>query len=150
MIETVFVIVMLSVLAGLALIAFLIFTFRDVIFYGFEVIAYLAVAAIKTVIQGAAALVEWVDEQLGDFEIAEEPLARGLLIGAVGLLVGVGLVSLLAMVRHQPWVIVTLAASVAVGVTVGFLADPDRDWSIGPFPSFPRRGGGGPKLPINL
>jgi hypothetical protein len=149
MIEAVFVIVMLSVLAGLGLIGFVIWTFRDAIFYCFEVVAYILVAAVKTVIQAAVALVQWVDEQFDDLQIADEPLARGLIVGSVGLLVGVTLVALLAMVRNQPWVIVTLAASVAVGVAVGFLADPDRDWSIGPFPSFPRRGGG-PKLPLNL
>jgi hypothetical protein len=149
MLETIFVIVMLSVLAGLALLAFLIFTFRDAIFYAFEVAAYVLLAAAKALIQGAVALVEWVDEQFDDLEIADEPLARGLLIGGVGLLVGVGLVALLAMILNQPWVIITLAASVAGGVGLGLLADPERDWSIGPFPSFPRRGGG-PTLSINL
>ncbi len=150
MIETVFVIVMLSVLVGLGLVGFLLWTFRDAIFYCFEVVAYALQALVKSLIQGAVAIVEWVDEQFGDLEIADEPLARGLIMGAVGLLIGVGLVMLLAMVRNQPWVIVTFVATVGVGIGLGLLADPERDWTIGPLPVPPWREGGEPKLPLNL
>ena len=66
MIETVFVIVMLSVLAGLGLVGFLLWTFRDAIFYSFEVVAYVLQALVKACIQGAVAIVEWVDEQFDD------------------------------------------------------------------------------------
>jgi hypothetical protein len=150
MIETVFVIVMLSVLAGLALIAFLIWTFRDGILYLFEILGYVLQSVGKVVVQGAVELLQALDELLVDFDIADQPMLRLIVIGVVGLGVGVGIVALLAMVLGTPWVIITLTLATAIGMAVGLIADPDKDWSIGPFPSFPRRGGGGPKLPLNL
>lgn len=150
MIETAFLIVTLLLLGGLALVGFLIWTFRDAILYGLEIVVYGLQAGVRLCIQGAVFIVEWVDEQFEDLELADDPLARGLIMGAVGLVVGVGLVSLLAMVRNQPWVIVTFAATVGLGIGLGWFADPEHDWSIGPLPSFPWRGGEEPKLPLNL
>lgn len=150
MIETVFVIVMLAILAGLALIAFLIWILRDTILYALEVLVYSLQAAVRLCIQGAVYTVEWVDEQFEDLELANDPLARGLIMGTEGLLLGVGIVSLMAMVSNQPWVILIFSATVGLGIGLGLIADPDHDWSIGPLPSFPRRDGGEPKLPLNL
>jgi hypothetical protein len=149
MFELVFGVVVLSVLAALAAIVFLVWIFRDAIYYVFEVVAYLLQALVKVAIQGAVAVVEWVDEWAEDFEIAADPLARGLVMGVVGLLAAVGLVQLLALLRNQPWVIVTFVVTVGVGLALGLAADPDRDWSPGPFPRF-GDGGGTPKLPLNL
>lgn len=129
MFELVFSVVVLSVLAGLALIAFLIWLFRDAIYYAFEVVAYLFQALIKLAIQSAVAIVECVDAWAEDFEIAADPLARGLVMGVVGLLAAVGLVQLLALLRNEPWVILTFMATIGVGLALGLAADPDRDWS---------------------
>ena len=143
---------LLGIILGiLAHIAFVLFLFRDQLVWALEVVAYAAQSAGKLAIQAALALVELVDDLFDEFDLAEEPLARALIIGVVGLLVGVILVMLMAMVRNQPRVIITLAGSVGVGLTLGFLADPDMDWSLAPFPPFPNRhGGSGPSLPLNL
>jgi ElaB/YqjD/DUF883 family membrane-anchored ribosome-binding protein len=145
---------MLMVLASIfglaALVFLLIWLFRDHISFALEVGVYGVHTAVRLAIQASVALVEWVDEQLYDLDIADEPLARGGVMGIVGLLIGVVLVMLLAMVRNQPWVIVTFAASVGGGLTLGFVADPDGDWSLPPFPEFPRRGSSGTGLPLNL
>jgi hypothetical protein len=144
-------IVLVIVFGFFALAATLVFMFRDQLVWGLEVVAYSGQSAVKLAIQASVAIVTLVDELFDDLEIADEPLARALLIGVVGLLVGVVLVMLMAMVRNQPWVIITFAASVGVGLGLGFVADPDGDWSLGVFPPFPgRRGGSGPSLPLNL
>ena len=133
----------------LVLIGFLIWSFRDVIGYGFEVLGYTLQSLVKIVIQGAVALVEVTDDLLDDWDIADEPLLRLALVGSVSFLLGVVVVMLLGMVKGQPWVLVTMAIAVALGCGIGLIADPDKDRSLGAFPSFPRRGGG-PKLPLNL
>ena len=144
-------IVLIIILGFFALAAALLFMFRDPIIWVLEVGAYSLQSVVKLAIQASVAIVELVDSLLDDFELADEPLARALIIGVFGLLVGVILVMLMAMVRNQPWVIITLAGSVGVGLTLGFLADPDMDWSLAAFPPFPNRhGGSGPSLPLNL
>ena len=135
----------LLVLAG-----FLVWSFRDVVFYCFEVVGYALQSLVKVIIQGAVALIEVTDDWLDDYDIADEPLLRLALLGLVGSVVGVGLVVLLAMVKGQPWVIVTLVGAAAIGMVIGLMADPEKDWSLSAFPSFPRGGGGGPSLPLNL
>lgn len=149
MFELIFVIVMLCVLAGVGLVAFVIWTFRDVVFYAVEVVGYGLQAGVKVLIQGAVAIIGAVDDWLGDAAIAEEPLLRALVMAVVGLVCGVGLVQLLAAALNQPWVILTFTGTVGLGLILGLVADPDRDWSPGPFPSFTRSGGGF-KLPLNL
>ena len=130
---------------------FLIWTFRDVIGYLFEIVGYGLQSVAKAIIRGAVALIEWADDWLYEFELADDPLWRALLIGGIGFLLGVGMLILLSMILGQPWVIITLVVAVAMGVIIGLVADPDKDWSLGAFPSFPRGGGGsGPKLPLNL
>ena len=144
-------ILLMIILGFFALAAALLFMFRDPIIWVLEVGAYSLQSAVKLAIQASVAIVELVDSLFDDFELAEEPLARALIIGTVGLLFGVVLVMLMAMVRNQPWVIITFAASVGLGLGLGLVADPDGDWSLSPFPPFPsRRGGSGPSLPLNL
>lgn len=136
----------LLVLAG-----FVIWAYRDVIGYVFEILGYTLQSLVKVVIQGAVALIEVADDFFDDWDIADEPLLRLALIGCVGFVMGVGVVMLLGMIKGQPWVIVTMVIAVTLGCIIGLVADPDKDWSLGAFPSFPRRGGGGgPKLPLNL
>ena len=141
---------MLSVLAALGLVAFLIWMFRDVFLYAFEIAGYLLQAILKLMVQGAVALLETAEDWLGDVDISEVPSLRALVMGVVGLLCGVGLVQLRAVVLGQPWVIVTFAGTVVAGLLLGIIADPEKDWSLGPFPTFPRSGGNTPKLPLNL
>jgi hypothetical protein len=150
MIDLILMAVFFSIGGLLVLAGFTIWSLRDVIGYVVEVVFFMAQSLVKLIIQGAVALVELADELLEDWDIAEEPLLRVLLLGSVGLLLGVTLTMLLAMVKGQPWVILTLSGAVAGDMGLGLLADPDKDWSLGAFPSFPRRGGGGPKLPLNL
>ena len=151
MIDLVLMAVFFMIGGGLVLAGFLIWTFRDVIGYAFEVLGYTLQSLIKVIIGGAAAFIEWADEQLYDFDLADDPLWRALIIGGIGFFLGVGMLILLSMILGQPWVIITLMVAVALGVIVGLIADPDKDWSLGAFPVFPRGGrGDGPKLPLNL
>jgi len=150
MIDLVLMAVFFGIGGLLVLIGFLVWSFRDVIGYFFEIIAYALQSLVKVVIQGAVALIEVADEFFDDWDIADEPLLRLSLIGGVGFLLGVAAVMLLGMVKGQPWVIITMVVAVTLGALLGLVADPDKDWSLGAFPVFPRRGGGGPKLPLNL
>lgn len=151
MVVTALSIVLVIIFGFFALIAAMIWMFRDQLVWAWEVVAYGLLAAGKLALQATAALLEWLDELLLDLEIADEPLARALVMALVGLLVGVAAAMLLAMVRNQPWVIVTFIVSVLVGIVLGLLADPEADWSLGAFPRFPSRGGReGPQLPLNL
>ena len=151
MIDLVLIAVFCTIGGGLVLAGFLVWTFRDVVGYAFEVLGYTLQSLVKVVIQGAVALIELADEWFDDFDVADDPLWRALLIGGVGFLLGVGMLILLSMILGQPWVIITLVVAVALGVIVGLIADPDKDWSLGAFPVFPRGGSGdGPKLPLNL
>ncbi len=132
----------LSVLAALAAIVFLVWIFRDAIYYVFEVVAYLLQALVKLAIQGAVAVVEWVDDGPRISEIAAIPWPAAWSWGVVGLLAAVGLVQLLSpCCATSPWVIVTFVVTVGVGLALGLAADPDRDWSPGPFPRFGDGGG---------
>lgn len=150
MFESAFAIVAVALLGVIALVGFLIWTFRDAVFYAFEVLGYTLQSAGKVVVQGAVELLEALDDLLVDFDIVDQPVLRLIVMGVVGLLVGVGVVALLAVILGTPWVIITLTLAVVIGMAVGLIADPDKDWSIGPFPKFTRGGGGSPKLPLNL
>jgi hypothetical protein len=123
----------------------------DMLGYGLEILGYLLDSALRVTVQGAVAILGALDGWFEDLDLIDEPLIRAAVMGLVGFLVGVGLLVLLAMILGQPWVIVTLALSVALGLGLGVLADPEHDWALRPFPTFVRRGGGGgPKLPLNL
>jgi hypothetical protein len=146
--EMIFLLTLLSVAALVVLVGFLIWKFHDVIVYLLEVLAYLLRALWALLIQFAAELIGVADEWCGDAEIADNPLLRLAVMGAFGLLLGLGLILLLAMVLGQPWVLIILALSVALCMVLGLLADPERDLSLPAFPRFTQ--GGGPKLPLNL
>jgi len=134
----------------LVLLGFLVWTFRGTIGYVFEVLGYILQSAVKLAIQGGVALILGVDELLDDYEIAGDPLLRVAVLGAAGIVLAFLLILLLSVILGQPWVLITLVVTVSLCAAIGLLADPARDWSVGPFPDFPRRGGGGFHLPLNL
>jgi hypothetical protein len=156
MIDLILMAVFFSVGGLLVLLGFLIWTFRDAIGYVVEILGYVLESAVKVAVQGGVALVLVADDLLEDWDIgveydANDPLLRAVVLGVVGLLLGVLLILLLSVVLGQPWVLITLVVTVALCVAIGLLADPQKDWSLSDFPSFPRRGGGGgPGLPLNL
>ena len=151
MIDLILMAVFLSVGGLLVLLGFLIWSFRDTVGYVAEILGYVLESAVKIAIQGAVALVLAADDLLYDWEIADDPLLRAVVLGVVGLLLGVLLILLLSVILGQSWVLITLVLTVALCVAIGLLADPQKDWSLSAFPSFPRRGGGGgPGLPLNL
>jgi hypothetical protein len=156
MIDLILMAVFFSVGGMLVLLGFLIWTFRDAIGYVVEILGYILESAVKVAVQGGVALVLVADDLLEDWDIgveydATDPLLRAVVLGVVGLLLGVLLILLLSVVLGQPWVLITLVVTVALCMAIGLLADPQKDWSLSAFPSFPRRdGGGGPGLPLNL
>jgi hypothetical protein len=95
--------------------------------------------------------VEWVDEWAEDLEIAAEPLARGLVMGVVGLLAAVGLGAVpVPAAATSPGSFVDLCLTVRYGLALGLVADPDTSrLSARPLPAF-GGSGGTPKLPLNL
>lgn len=111
----------------LVLLGFLIWTFRDAIGYVFEVLGYILQSVVKVAIQGGVALVVIVDEWLEDYDIAEEPLWRVVVVGAAGFLLGMLLILLLSVILGQPWVLITLTVVMAIAVAIGLLADPEKD-----------------------
>jgi uncharacterized protein YacL len=143
-------IVLGGILSVAILTGFLVWTFREHIFYVMEVAVYGLQAAVRLAIQASVALVELADEVL-DLELADNPLARALIMGVVGMPVGMVVALILAMLRNQPWVIMTFTLAIGAGIVLGFVADPEGDWSLPAFPPFPGRGGGGgPQLPLNM
>ena len=146
--------IIMIVLGGILSIAvltgFLVWTFREHIFYLMEVAVYGLQAAVRLALQASVELVDLADE-LADLDLADDPLARAAIMGAVGTLVGIVAVLILAMLRNQPWVILTFTIAIGAGITLGLVADPEGDWSLPAFPTFPGRGGGGgPQLPLNM
>jgi hypothetical protein len=143
-------IVLGGILSIAALTGFLVWTFREHIFYVMELAVYSLQAAVRLAIQASVALAELADELL-DLDLADEPLARAAIMGVVGMPIGMVAVMILAMLRNQPWVIMTFTVIIGGGIVLGLVADPEGDWSLPSFPSFPGRGGGaGPQLPLNM
>ena len=150
MLEAVFSAVFFLVLFLVVLAGFLIFIFRDAIYWGFEFVGWVLSATfsgtVRLTIQGMEILEYW----LGGIEILHNPAMRALVMGLVAIPVTLGLLVFISMILQQPWVLVTVAATVGFFLLVGVLADPDNDWAPPSFPDLPRRGGGGWKLPLNL
>ena len=151
MLEAVFSAVFFLVLFSIVLVGFLIFIFRDIIFWFFEVAGWGLATAWSGIVHLSIEGMEIVEEWLWDFEILDDPAMRALVMAVAAIPVTLGLLVLISMILQQPWVLVTVSATIGFFLLVGVLADPDRDWAPPSFPAFPRRGGGGGwKLPLNL
>ena len=150
MLEAVFSAVFFFMLFAIVLVGFLIFVFRDLVVYPFEVLVWGLAATWSAIVSLSIEGMEIVEDWLWDFEILDDPAMRALVMGVAAIPVALGVVVLISMILQQPWVLIAVIVTVSFFLVVGVLAEPDRDWSPPSFPDFPRRGGGGPKLPLNL
>ena len=150
MLEAVFSAVFFFMLFAIVLVGFLIFVFRDLVVYPFEVLVWGLAATWSAIVSLSIEGMEIVEDWLWDFEILDDPAMRALVMGVAAIPVALGVVVLISMILQQPWVLIAVIVTVSFFLVVGVLADPDRDWTPPSFPDFPRRGGGGPKLPLNL
>ena len=150
MLEAVFSAVCFFMLFAIVLVGFLIFVFRDLVVYPFEVVVWGLAATWSAIVSLSIEGMEIVEDWLWDFEILDDPGMRALVMGVAAIPATLAILIFISMILQQPWVLITVIATVGFFLVVGVLADPDRDWSPPSFPDFPRRGGGGPKLPLNL
>jgi len=112
-----------------------------------RVIAWVAEVIWTLIMQFFSLLIEWTDERWPDVGIADNPLLRALICGAVGLVIGIGILWFGALFGGRGDLSCLFILALAFTLFVGIMADPDRDWS---FPPFPWWGGGGPKTPLNV
>jgi len=117
--------------------------------YLVEVSVYFVHAGWVTLVRAALALLEVVDDWLPDLGILDNPLWRFLVMAVVGFFLGVGLMIFLSFAIGAWGIPCAFTLAIGLCAFVGLMADPERDWSFGDFPSF-GRGGSGPQTPLNL
>jgi len=112
-----------------------------------EIVAYSLQSLWIALVRATVSLIEGVDEWLPGLEVLDNPLLRGLVMGAVGFFLGVALMVLISFATGN-WGIPCVFLLVIVACAfLGLVADPEGDWE---FPAFPTFGGSGPKTPLNL
>ena len=116
--------------------------------YTMEVSAYFVHAVWVMLVRAALALLEVLDEWLPALEILENALWRFLVMGVVGFFLGVGLMIFLSFITGAWGIPCVFTLAIASCAFVGLMADPEREWSFGDFPTF--GGSGGPQTPLNL
>jgi hypothetical protein len=116
--------------------------------YTVEVLAYFLHAVWVMIVRAALVLLEVVDDQLPALEILENALGRLLVMGVVDFFLGVGLMIFLSFIIGAWGIPCVFTLAIAFCAFVGLMADPERDWSFGDFPTFGRNSG--PQTPLNL
>ena len=92
-------------------------------------------------------LIEWADDYWYQFEIADRPLLRGLVIFTVGCVISIALLWL-GYFFNGTWVISIFAVVIDVfAFILGVIADPDKAWTM---PHFPTLGKEGANVALNL
>ena len=108
-----------------------------------------AVHAVWVTIVGASiGLMDAVDEWLPDIDILDNALLRLLVMGIVGFFIGVVLMIFVSFISGNWGIPCVFTLAIGFCMFVGLVADPERDWSPGEWPTFGGRGG--PKTPLNL
>ncbi len=138
----------LLVIAVLVLIGFLVWALRDVLAYSLELLAYALRALCLGVVQVAVGAINAMDELL-DGSVGDEPLLRGLAVAGFGFVLGLIILFLTSLARGTHWVFTILIGTTGVGLCLGLIADPERDWRIGPPPSYGNHDGNA-GTPLNL
>jgi FtsH-binding integral membrane protein len=113
-----------------------------------EVSAYAIHALWVTIVRAALALLEVVDDWLPGLDILENALWRFLVMAVVGFFLGVGLMIFLSFIIGAWGIPCAFTLAIGFCAFVGLLADPERDWSFGDYPTFGRHNG--PQTPLNL
>ncbi len=117
-----------------------------------EVAVFSVLALFKAVINGAQAIVGWVDDLANDWipdlPLAENALTRAVIVGLVGFLLWLVLTLLLSLLAGNWALPCSLVFFLGASAFIGVVADPERRIDIGGWPTF--RNDHGPKMPINL
>jgi hypothetical protein len=117
--------------------------------YMAEVSVYFLRVIWASIIRASLALLEAVDEWFPSIDIIENGLLRLLVMSVVGFFLGVGFMIFFSFVTGNWCIPCSLVLTIGFCAFVGLIADPERDWSFGDFPTFGRNSGG-PQTPVNL
>ena len=113
-----------------------------------EITFYMIRSVWVTIVGAAIVFMEAVDEWLPDIDILDDALLRLLVMGTVGFFLGVVLMIFASFIFGYWGLPCIFALAIGFCMFVGLVADPERDWSLGDWPTFGRSGG--PKTPLNL
>ena len=114
-----------------------------------ELLVYTLQALWVTLVKATIAFLEAVDDLFPDLGIADNALWRMLVMAGVGFFLGVGLMIFLSFITGMWGIPCAFVLAIIACAFVGLVADPEGDWSLGPWPTF-GRGGQGPQTPLNL
>ena len=114
-----------------------------------ELIVYGLHAIWVTIVQATIAFLEALDDLFPDLDLAHNALWRAVVMAGVGFLLGVGLMIFLSFIAGMWFIPCAFVLAILACAFVGLMADPEGDWTLGPWPTF-GRGGGGPQTPLNL
>ena len=120
----------------------------DFMKYMMDVTLYLLHAVWIGMVRSSIGLIDAIDDWFPGYDILDNALLRGLVMGGAGFLLGVILMIFLSMAIGAWGIPCSFVVTILFSIFVGIMADPDREWTMGDFPSF--GGGGGPKTPLNL
>jgi hypothetical protein len=126
----------------------LFFRMLDLMTYGLEITLYLLHAVWIGMVRSAIGLIDAIDDWFPGYDILDNALLRGVVMGGAGFLLGVSLMIFLSMAIGAWGIPCSFVVTILFSVFVGIMADPEREWTVGDFPSFGSRGG--PKTPLNL
>ncbi len=121
----------------------------DSLAYMTELIVYGLRAIWVTAVQATISFLDALDDLLPDLDIPHNALWRALIMAGVGFLLGVGLMIFLSFMAGMWFIPCAFIFAILACAVMGLVADPDMDWSVGPLPTFGRRGDG-PQTPLNL
>ena len=120
----------------------------DFAMYMAEILLHSAQAAWIGIVRSAIGLIDAVDDCFPGYDILDNALLRGLVMGVVGFILGVILMIFLALAIGAWGIPCMFVLTILFCTFVGVIADPDRDWEVGDFPHFGDHGG--PQTPLNL
>jgi len=132
----------------MALLTLLFVRMLDFTMYMAEIMLYAVQAVWVGIVRSAIGLIEAVDDWFPEFDILDNALFRGLVMGVVGFFLGVILMIFLALAIGAWEIPCMFVLTVLFCTFVGVIADPDREWEVGDLPHLGTRGG--PKTPLNL
>ena len=120
----------------------------DVMTYALDIGFYLLHAVWIGIVRSAIGLIDAIDDWFPGYDILDNALLRGLVMGAAGFLLGVILMIFLSLAIGAWGIPCSFVVTILFSVFVGIMADPEREWTMGDFPGF--GSGDGPKTPLNL
>jgi hypothetical protein len=126
----------------------LFFRMLDLMTYGLEITLYLLHAVWIGMVRSAISLIDAIDDWFPGYDILDNALLRGVVMGGAGFLLGVSLMIFISLAIGAWGIPCSFLVTILFSVFVGIMADPEREWTVGDLPSFGSRDG--PKTPLNL